>query len=81
MRQQAQAQRRRITYKYGQEFLALIDGDPNTRVIITDIVQKLVFRMKRAILCHQTDGSLVGKVIQVRFGLLHREVSGSNRAR
>jgi hypothetical protein len=36
--------KQRITYKYGQEFLALIDRDPDTRVTVTDIVQKLVFQ-------------------------------------
>lgn len=44
MRRQNEAQRQRIAYKYGQEFLALLDGAPNTRVTITDIVQKLVFQ-------------------------------------
>lgn len=41
-----QAQRRRITAKYGQEFLALVDGNPNIRVIVTDIVEKVVFQDK-----------------------------------
>lgn len=44
MRRQNEAPRQRIAYKYGQEFLALIDGDPNTKVTVTDIVQRLVFQ-------------------------------------
>lgn len=44
MRRQHKDQRQPIAYKYGQEFLALIDGDPNTKVTVTDIVQKLAFQ-------------------------------------
>ncbi len=40
VRKQAQAQRQRLADKYGQEFLALIDGSPNARVTVTDIVQR-----------------------------------------
>lgn len=43
MRRQNEAQRQRIAYKYGRDFLSLIDGNPNVRVTITDIVQKLMF--------------------------------------
>lgn len=44
MRRHSLAQRQRIAYKFGQKFFALIDGDSNTRVTVTDIVQKLVFQ-------------------------------------
>lgn len=44
LEQKIQAQRQEIAQKYGQEFLASIDGDPNTRVTVTDIVQKVVFQ-------------------------------------
>ncbi|KJH69778.1 hypothetical protein [Aliterella atlantica] len=71
MRRQHEAQRQRITYKFGREFLALIDGDPGTKVTITDIVQKLVFEDEEGNTISETDASLVGKLIQVRFKSLH----------
>lgn len=71
LEQKAQAQRQRIVDKYGDEFLALIDGDPNIRATVTDIVQKLVFQDEQGNVISETDASLVGKVIQVRFKLLH----------
>lgn len=46
VRQQAKAQLQRLADKYGHEFLALIDGDFDSRVTVTDIVQKLVFPNK-----------------------------------
>lgn len=67
MRRQTEAQRQRIAYTFGNEFLALIDGDPNSRVTVTNIVQKLVFQDEEGITISETDASLVGKVIQVRF--------------
>lgn len=67
MRRHNEAQRQRIAYKFGREFLAIIDGDPNTRVIVTDIVQRLVFQDEEGDTISETDASLVGKVIQVRF--------------
>ncbi len=67
MRRQNEAQRQRIAYKYGQEFLALLDGSPDVRVTVTDIVQKLVFQDESGNVISETDSSLVGKVIQVRF--------------
>lgn len=71
MRQQIEAQRQRNAYKYEREFLALIDGDPNTKVTVTDIVQKLVFQDEEGNTISETDASLVGKVIQVRFRSLY----------
>ena len=66
MRQQSLAQRQRLAQKYGREFLALID-DPNTKATVTDIVQKLVFQDEDGNVVSETDGSLVGKIIKVRF--------------
>lgn len=66
VRQQSAAQRQRLAQKYGREFLELID-DPNTRATITDIVQKVVFQDKEGNIIYETDGSLVGKIIKVRF--------------
>lgn len=63
MQQHSLAQRHRLVQKYGREFLALIDGDPNTKVTITDIVQKLVFQDEEGNIISETDSSLVGKVI------------------
>ncbi len=71
VRKQAQAQRQRIAQKYGQEFLALIDGSSNARVTVTDIVQRLVFQDEEGNVISETDASLVGKVIQVQFKSLH----------
>ncbi len=55
----------------GREFLALIDSDHNCKVVVTDIVQKLVFQDEEGNTISETDASLVGKVIQVRFDSLH----------
>ena len=71
VRKQAQAQRKRIADKYGHEFLALIDGNSNTKVNIIDIVQKLVFEDEEGKVISETDSSLVGKIIEVRFNSLH----------
>lgn len=71
MRRQNKAQRQRIVYKFGREFLALIDGDPGTKVTVTDVVQKLVFQDEEGNTISETDASLVGKVIQVRFKSLY----------
>lgn len=70
MRRQDVAQGQRIAYKYGREFLALINGDPNNRVTVTDIVQKVVFQDEEGNVI-SPDSSLVGKVIQVRFKSPH----------
>ena len=42
VRKQAQAKRQRIAQKCGHEFLALVDSDRNCKVVVTDIMQKLV---------------------------------------
>lgn len=67
LEQKAQAQRQEIAQRYGNEFLALLDGYPDARVTVTDIVQKLVFQDEEGNIISETDSSLVGKVIQVRF--------------
>lgn len=64
-------QRQRLAEKYGREFLALLDSDHNCKVTVIDIVQKLVFEDEEGNVISETDASLVGKVIQVRFKLLH----------
>lgn len=71
LRKQAQTQRQRLADKYGREFLALLDSDRNCKVVVTDIVQKLVFEDEEGNVISETDASLVGKVIQVRFRSLH----------
>ncbi len=70
VRRQTQAQRQRLAQKYGHEFLELID-DPNTKATVTDIVQKLVFQDEEGNTISETDGSLVGKIIKVRFKALY----------
>ncbi len=70
VRQQSLAQRQRLAQTYGREFLVLID-DPNTKATVTDIVQKLVFQDEEGNTISETDGSLVGKIIKVRFKSLH----------
>ncbi|KJH69353.1 hypothetical protein [Aliterella atlantica] len=72
MRRQIEAQRQKIAYTFGQEFLALLDGDPHTRVIITDIVQKLAIEDEQGNTVCETNSSLVGKIIQVRFRSLRK---------
>ncbi len=71
VRKQAQAQRQRMAQKCGREFLALVDGSPDTKVFVTDIVQKLVFQDEEGNTVSKTNGSLVGKIIEVRFKSLH----------
>ena len=71
VRKQAQAQRKRIAQKCGYEFLSLVDSDRNCKVVVIDIVQKLVFQDEERNVVSQTDGSLVGKIIEVRFNSLH----------
>lgn len=71
VRKQGQAQRQRIAQKYGREFLVLLDSDRNCKVVVTDIVQKIVFQDEEGNIVAETDASLVGKVIQVRFKSLH----------
>ncbi len=73
VRKQAQAQRKRIAQKCGHEFLALVDRDRNCKVVVTDVVQKLVFQDEEGNIVSETDGSLVGKLIEVRFNSLHQE--------
>ncbi len=43
----------------------------NCKVFVTDILQKLVFKDEEGNTVFQTDGSLVGKIIEVRFKSLH----------
>ena len=69
VRQQSLAQRQRLAQKYGREFLLLID-DPNNKATVTDIVQKLVFQDEEGKVISQTDSSLVGNIIEVRFNSL-----------
>ncbi len=53
--------------KYGQEFLALIVGGFNSKVVVIDIVQKLVFQDEEGNVISEGDASLLGKLIEVRF--------------
>ncbi len=71
VRKQAQAQRKRIAQKCGYEFLSLVDSDRNYKVTVIDVVQKLVVEDEEGNTVSETDGSLVGKIIEVRFNLLH----------
>ncbi len=71
VRKQAQAQRKRIAQKCGYEFLSLVDSDRNCKVVVIDIVQKLVFQDEEGNVVSETDGSLVGKLIEIRFKSLH----------
>ncbi|WP_200892595.1 hypothetical protein [Aliterella atlantica] len=49
--------------------MVLIDN-PNTRVTVRNIVQTLVFEDEEENTISETNGCLVGKLIEVRFGLL-----------
>ncbi len=75
MRRRTEAQCQRIAHKYGCKFLALIDEDPNTKVTVTDIVQKLVFQDEEGNVISETDSSLVGKIIEIRFKSLNEEAN------
>ena len=39
----------------------------NCKVFVTDVLQKLVFKDGKGNTVSQTDGSLVGKIIEVKF--------------
>jgi len=71
VRKQAQAQRKRIAQKCGYEFLSLVDSNRNCKVFVIDIVQKLVVEDEEGKVISQTDGSLVGKLIELRFKAPH----------
>ncbi len=71
LRKRDQIQRQRLAHKYGREFLALLDSDRNFKVFVTDIVQKLVFQDEDGSVISETDSSLVGKIIEVRFNSVH----------
>ena len=71
VRKQAQAQRKRIAQKCGHEFLSLVDSDRNCKVVVIDIVQKLVLQDEEGNVISETDKSLVGKIIEVRFNSVH----------
>ena len=73
MGKQAKAQRQRIAQKCGYKFLSLIDSDRNCKVFALDIVQKLVVEDDEGNVTFETDGSLVGKLIEVRFKSLRWE--------
>jgi hypothetical protein len=60
-------QRQRLAQKYGHEFLALIDSDRNFDVFVIDIVQKVVFQDEEGNVISETNSSLIGKLIEVRF--------------
>lgn len=70
MRQQAKAQRQRIAGKYGYEFLALLDGSHHAKIVVIDIMQKSVIQDEDGNIVSETDSSLVGKLIEVRFDSL-----------
>ena len=71
LRKQAQAQRQRIAQKCGYDFLALIDSDRTCKVFAIDIVQKLVFEDEEGGIISETESSLVGKIIEVRFNRIN----------
>jgi len=71
LRKRDQMQRQRLAQKYGREFLALLDSEVNCKVVVTDIVQKLVFQDDEGNVISETDSSLAGKIIEVRFSSLH----------
>ncbi len=73
VRKQAQAQRQRIAQKCGYEFLALIDSNRHCEVFTIDVVQKLVFQDEEGNTVSETDESLVGKIIEVRFNSLRQK--------
>ncbi len=63
--------RQRLAQRYGREFLVLLDNDHNCKVAVIDIVQKLVFEDEEGNIISETDGSLVGKLIEVRFNRIN----------
>ncbi len=70
LRRRDRMQRQRLAEKYGREFLVLLDNDHDYLAVVTDIVQKLVFQDEEGNTISETDGSLVGKIIKIRFNSL-----------
>ncbi len=64
-----QVQCHRIAQKCGHEFLALVNSEVNCKVVVIDIVQKLVFEDEEGNVISETESFLVGKIIEVRFTL------------
>ena len=60
VRKQAQAQLQRTAQKCGHEFLALVERDLNCKIVVTDIVQKIVFQEEAGNVISETDASLKG---------------------
>ena len=67
-------QRQRLAQKYRREFLALLDSEVNCKVLVNNIVQKLVVEDEAGNTISKTNGSLVGKIIDVRYKLLHDQI-------
>ena len=70
LRKRDQMQRQRLAQKYGRKFLTLLDSEVSSKVFVTDIVQKLVFQDEDGNVISETDSSLVGKLIEVKFNSL-----------
>ncbi len=43
-------------------------------MVLVDVVQKIVFQNEGGNTVSETDGSLVGKIMEVRFKLLHNQI-------
>jgi len=64
-------QRQKLAQKYRREFLALLDSEVSSKVFVIDIVPRIVFQDEDGNVISETDSSLVGKLIEVKFKSLH----------
>ena len=67
IQQRLEARRQEFFQEYGLELLALLEGDPRARILITPVVDTLVFQDKQGNVISKTDGIVVGKIREVKF--------------
>lgn len=65
--QRLKARRQQIASEHSPEMLALLDGDPISKVFVTTVVEKLVFRDEQGNVISQSDGVPIGQIVEVKL--------------
>ena len=66
-RQVLEAQRQQLRSQYGEAMLALVEGDPRTKIVITNVMEKLVFIDERGHTLSQTDEIFREQRVEVKL--------------
>ena len=66
-RQDLEAQRQQLRSQYGEAILALVEGDPRAKVVITTVMEKLVFVDERGHTLSQTDEIFREQRVEVKL--------------